>query len=95
VLTSPCTLCTGTQARPPRGGDEAGVLQLHGRVEVMVADMGLVICAQWQWGVQPHDIPCDEWAQEARGAQLQEPHGGHHDVLYSYRDMNLIQNIEL
>ena len=90
MLTSPCT---GTQARPPQGGDEAGVLQLHGRVEVMVADMGLVIWAQW--GVQPYDIPRDGWAQEARGAQLQEPHGRHHDVLYSYRDMNLIQNIEL
>ena len=51
MLTSPCT---GTQARPPQGGDEAGVLQLHGRVEVMVADMGLVIWAQW--GVQPYDM---------------------------------------
>ena len=33
-----------------------------------------------QWGGQPHDIPRDGWAQEARGAQLQEPHGGPHDV---------------
>ena len=53
-------------------------------------DMGTVRCATL-W----YDIPRDGWAQEARGAQLQEPHGGHHDVLYSYRDMNLIQNIEL
>ena len=75
---------TGTQARPPRGGEESGVLQLHSRVEVVMADMARVVAGQWspgaQWGGQPHDIPRDGWAQEARGAQLQEPHGGPHDV---------------